>query len=74
MPYFSIAILSIPPPHAKTGLVIPRGFVTSGLKIPIPNSSTHFPNLSLYTIVCSDGSVYGKNVGQNFIFVIPIRL
>ena len=31
----------------KTGLVIPRGLVTSGLKIPIPNNSIHFPNFSL---------------------------
>ena len=51
---------------------MPSGLVTSRLSMPIPNSSTHLPCLSLYAIACIDGSVYGKNVGQNFALRTPI--
>src|SRR5262245_7353349 len=70
-PYLIIAIRSSPPPHAKVVPLIPIERTTSGLNIPIPNSSIHLFLSSTYAMDWSDGSVYGKKVGQNLTFVRP---
>ena len=53
--HLSIASLSNPNPHARTGIFTPRGSSTSGLKIPAPPSSIHLPLKN--TSSSSEGSV-----------------
>ena len=65
----NIAILSIPNPHAITGMSIPSGFVISGLNIPDPPSSIH-PISGCFANNSADGSVNGKYAGLILIWSV----
>ena len=69
-PRMSMARRSKPIPHAQTGQSVPRGWVTSGLKIPAPPSSNHFPLQRISTSML--GSVYGKYAGLTLTSEYPI--
>ncbi len=56
--HLSMASLSKPKPHARTGCLTPKGATTSGLNMPAPPSSIHLPLKN--TSSSSEGSVYGK--------------
>lgn len=49
---------------------MPKGFVTSGLKIPLPPSSNQ-PRTGCFTCISIEGSVKGKYAGTYLISVAP---
>ncbi len=70
MSHLSMASLSKPNPHARTGVFTPSGSRTSGLNMPAPPSSIHLPLKK--TSSSRDGSVYGKYAGRMRILSNPI--
>ena len=62
IPYFNIAILSIPRPNARPVYLdesILQFSRTTGLIIPQPSISSHFPSLERIS-TSAEGSVNGK--------------